>query len=71
MEIQRAETQKDDSIEQFKAAAMEVVQKAKESKGDDSISQLMKGLEQAIKAMNAPKKIVRDDKGKAIGVEAG
>jgi hypothetical protein len=71
MEVHRAEAQKDDSIEQFKAAAMEVVQKAKESKGDDSISQLMKGLDQAIKAMNAPKKIVRDDKGKAIGVEAG
>ncbi len=48
-----------------------IIEQAKGAKGDESMSTVMQGLQAMIMQMGAPKQIVRDETGKAIGIQTG
>lgn len=62
-----AERQAQDPLKQFTEAAMSVIEKAKASKGDESMSVLMEGMQAMIAAANAPREVVRGADGSILG----
>jgi hypothetical protein len=63
----QAEQQAQDPLKQFTEAAMSVIEKAKSTKGDESLSVLMEGMQAMIAAANAPREVVRGPDGSIMG----